>query len=140
MRNKYLWVRLFPGRPGCVTAYAFYLWFCALLAIVGVVVAAGVRWDTSEGLLMIGIPCTVAAICVVVGIGLWRLENWARLVVIVVQSVVLTVVTPYAVVTLIRSVREIGVLALAEMGGPLLLLLLNGYVVIWFASSRDRFE
>lgn len=108
-------------RPGCVTAYAVLLGIGAGLAGVG-----GIAYGASEEEFgTIGIVIVVAALEILLAIGLWRLKNWARIIVIVLQSL-----SMLAGVIGLLSGNVVSLVGLA----------VGGYILYWFASHGEYFE
>jgi hypothetical protein len=127
-------------RPGCVTAYAVLLWIVAALVGIGGPIAGFALADEMGDGALLALFISVAAIGaaalnVVIGWGLWRL-NWARILVIVFQS--LGVVSSLASLCLALGVSsgEVEPTSLCSTIGGLAV---NGYIIYWFASNSEHF-
>jgi len=138
-----------PQRPGCVTAYAVLLGIGAglfVLAALGGV--CGLTSDSGLGLgvgelLILAIGLGVACLYILLARGLWRLKNWARVTVIVLQSLGVAV-------ALLQVCGAIGGVSGGVYGsetgvGPILLgavvgLAISGYIIYWFATHRQYFS
>jgi hypothetical protein len=107
-------------RPGCVTAYVILLWIAAVLIALGGIVT-GIN-EKQFGIVIGGV--VVGGLEFVLATGIWRLKNWARIIVIVLQSVGVVV----GVISLFMG-------NLASIIG----LAIGGYILYWFASHREYF-
>lgn len=108
-------------RPGCVTAYAVLLGIGA-----GVIGLGGIAYGISEESLGgVAFAVVVAALEFLLASGIWRLKNWARIIVIVLQSLGVLA----GVITLFSG-NVTGLVSLA----------IGGYVLYWFASHGEHFE
>lgn len=107
-------------RPGCVTAYAILLGIGGVLTVVGAI-AVGAQGNV--GYCIGGI--LYAAFCLGIVNGLWNLNGWARIAVIVLESL-----------------SAIGSLISLASGQPfaILGLVLGGVVIWWFALNGDYFD
>jgi hypothetical protein len=75
------------ARPGCVTAFAILMGIVAALSVLGSVISAVLEPFTDEGrVIEIFTALVLAVLYITVAVGLWRLQNWARIAVIVLQS------------------------------------------------------
>jgi tetratricopeptide (TPR) repeat protein len=156
------------GRPGCVTAYALLTGIGGLFGVLGAMSIAmlltsgrqmlaeafemagpafGIGLNTFTGAMWIyvGIALVVAATNVAIALGLWYLKNWARIAVIVLNSLGLLANLVQTVVQLSAS-RELFALAGAS-GVPLPVLVpifiglaIQGFIIFWFAMNRDFFD
>jgi len=156
------------GRPGCVTAYAVLTGIGGLFGILGAITIAmllisgrqmlaeafemagpgfPIDLNTFTGAMWIyvGIALVVAAINLAIAFGLWYLKNWARIAVIVLNSLGLLANLVQTVIQLSAS-RELFALAGAS-GVPLPVLIpifiglaIQGFIIFWFAMNRDFFE
>jgi hypothetical protein len=128
-------------RPGCVTAYAVLLWIGAALVglggpIFGIAIASEIGEDVSLTLCIAAVAIGAAALNVVIGWGLWRLKNWARILVIVFQS--LGVLSSLASLCLaFGSSGEVEPTSLCSTIGGLAI---NTYIIYWFASNSEHFS
>ena len=159
----------YAGRPGCVTLYAALSALAGFLALLGGVTMAiaGPRLVSSlqensmpliqgyledaQGLLgtatwvAAGLGLLTAVVSLAIAAGLWRMKNWARIVVIVITVLgVSSVVCPVVVV----SVGLSNIFATSLLAGlpvwllaiPLAALVLVCSVIYWFAANRELFE
>jgi len=108
-------------RPGCVTAYAILLWIGAVGATLG-----GVAAGISEGEVLVVLGGLVAGgLELGLGIGIWRLKNWARIIVMVLQGLGVIV----GLISLFMG-NLISIVSLA----------VGGYILYWFASHGEYFD
>jgi hypothetical protein len=125
-------------RPGCVTAYALLLAIAAALvggAVIFSLIVAVLTGDTA-GMPLGGLAIllALAAVEFLIALGVWRLRDWARVAVIVVQS--LAIVT--GLLGLVAAL-EGGDVALS-LGGTLIGVGVSGYIIYWFASHSEYFD
>jgi tetratricopeptide (TPR) repeat protein len=149
-------------RPGCLTVYAVLLAIGAVLTALGAVLTgvsliagsdlatnryltgftgggALIMWGTIAGLLV------GSALNLVIAIGLWRLKNWARIVIIVLQSLgwmagaCNTVISIGAIAEVFAS-EGFEWLSAGLLCGPLIGLALSGYIIFWFIVNGDLFD
>jgi hypothetical protein len=116
-------------RPGCVTAYAVILGIGAVL--VGLLGIISIFASVSDADLSIGPAIIFLAAAVVdflIARGVWRLKNWARIAVIVVQSL-----------GILFSLLGLFAQALPVFG-TVIGLGVSGYIVYWFASHSEYFD
>lgn len=125
-------------RPGCVTAYAVFLGLGAALYFGGIVFAALVAVfigdTTGMSVGAVAIQLAVAGLCFVMSRGLWRLRNWARIAVIVVQSVGIV----FFLLRLVASWE--GRDASFVLGAAVISVVINGYFIYWFVSHGEYFN
>lgn len=116
-------------RPGCVSAYAVFLGvaggFAALKSIISALRAG-------SGAIGIFLLCAAfAALYVLFARGLWQMRNWARITVIVMQTLGFAL----NLVTLLLPIgRALYVI------GSILGLILNGYIIYWFSTHGELFR
>jgi tetratricopeptide (TPR) repeat protein len=157
-------------RPGCLTLYAILVILGGLLGTLGAVLGGiGVflgsgaieelvgPWAemgipipvtslTMALLISIAIALFMSVLNLAVGIGLWNLKNWARIVTIVLQTLGM-------LGNVAQAVLSIGSFGLVTSGADLHLqfpttyvailvfaLLLQGYIIFWFAVNGDLFD
>jgi tetratricopeptide (TPR) repeat protein len=155
-------------RPGCVTLYAVLVFLGGLTGIlfavmegVGLVAGSGLlgeafqlpsQLDTLAGMAPLGLALGAAAgvtlffsvLYLALGVGLWRMKNWARVVVIILQ--ILGVFGSLASAGLtIGLIRETST-AYGALGFPPALLIslavgliIEVYIIFWFLFNRERF-
>ncbi len=113
-------------RPGCVTAYALITGIGILLyALFSIFVTIAGGMDEA-GLIEIGTVLILAGLFIAVAVGLWRLQNWARIAVIVLQSFSL--------------ILSIILMLNGAFGFPGLIgLFVGGYTIYWFATNHRYF-
>jgi hypothetical protein len=104
-----------------VTVYAILLWIGGVLVALGGVIT-GIN-EEAFAIALGGI--VVGGLELGLGVGIWRLRNWARVIVIVLQGLGVVV----------------GVISLF-MGNLLSLvgLAVGGYILYWFASNGQYFD
>jgi len=108
-----------PGRPGYLTTYAILTWIGAVIVLVG-----GLATMVSEGLLgLLGVLS--AAVLIVVGLGVWRQREWARISVIVIQGLSILSET----ISLVTG-ESTGLFEIAISVG----------LIIWFARHGEHFH
>ena len=118
-------------RPGCVTAYAILQGISAVLAAIGGVFLLGSDSATT-GVFTIG----SAALSGVVAVGLWRLRNWARILLLILLGLGLAVNGLNSVLSLGGS----GEPATLTCITGILALAVSGYIFYWFAKHREYFD
>ncbi len=137
-------------RPGFVTAYAIIS--CILAAIVGIygiASSAGSAYGVPR-INMLEIALYIGPVIVygVIGIGLWRLQNWARVLTIALNTLALL-----STCSRLSSTIQSSMDALFSRGGyddplgpvlmmlvPLVSLFVRGSVAYWFFDHRELFE
>ena len=152
----------YAGRPGCVTLYAALAALVGILAVVGGVLlalAGGSVTSLLERLrvsldpnvleiytwLTVGAGVVLGTVNVAIATGLWRMKNWARVVVVVTNILgVLIVVCPAAVLYFALS-QIFTASLLAGVPTPVWAIPLVGLALVigatyWFATNRDRFD
>lgn len=128
-------------RPGCVTAYAVLLWISAALVglggpIFGFAFASEMREDVLLILFAVAVAIGAAALNAAIGWGLWRLKNWARILVIVFQG--LGVLSNLA--TLCIVLGNSGAAEPTSLCSTIIGLAVSGYIIYWFASNSEYFS
>jgi hypothetical protein len=74
-------------RPGCVIAYAIFLWFgSAVIALTAIISFLYQPPEISGGPKVTALLLGTAIFSAVIGFGLWQLKNWARITLIVLLS------------------------------------------------------
>lgn len=129
------------GRPGCLSVFA------VLLAVSGIVYgiifgALGIDLIVEQpDRPAVGALVTVCATAwlplpVIVAIGLWRMKMWAWWLMVIVQSLGISLALLGFVVALlgIDPMRALGFVL-----GPLMGLVASGIILYWFLSNRERF-
>jgi len=116
-------------RPGCVTAYAVLLGIGAILAgLLGILaiimLISGEDLSAASAIFFL----VAAVLDFLIARGVWRLKNWARIAIIVVQS-------------LGMLISLLGLLAEAlPVFGTVIGLGISSYIVYWFASHSEYFD
>jgi tetratricopeptide (TPR) repeat protein len=156
-------------RPGCITVYAILTGMSALFgcfggAMIAIALTAGQSvlesaFQEIEPLMplnlgqltgivwaYVAIVFVVAGLNLAITIGLWNMKNWARIIVIGLQGLGL-LGNIYQAVSTILQFRELSTAAGIEASFPLpaLLglmvgLLIQGYILFWFAVNADLFN
>ena len=121
-----------PKRPGCVTAYAVFLVIAFAVTALGGIIEAGGHISA------IFTASVLAVLCFLLVRGLWRLRNWARIIVIVLQSLMLLSGLRLVYGTL-RSYSYISD-PIPYVTGQFVAAAVVGYVLYWFASRREYFD
>jgi hypothetical protein len=121
-----------------VTAYALLLGIVAALVggavVFGVLVAIVIGDTAGMPVGGLAILLALAGVEFLIAVGVWRLRNWARIAVIVVQSLAIVTSLLGLVATL-----EGGDVALS-LGGTLIGVGVSGYIIYWFASHGEYFD
>jgi len=137
------------GRPGCITLYAILL---ALGGIANIAASAlvGYGFFVEPDLVTTGV---ILALCMfawslipfAMAVGLWRMRMWAWWLVVIFQvlGIAMTCLTSLLIFPVLTVEPSVGIGA-AELAslviGILLGLLVNGVVLYWFLTNRDRFR
>lgn len=150
-------------RPGCVTIYAVLLGLSAVLGLCGMgsllagignlpdlalLGQAGLDLETLQ--LADMLPLWIGAGLVSAGIqgglafGLWRMKNWARIVLIVLHIIALVGLLINTAIAFL-ALSDLGLqsslpTSLALGGIPLAAVALEGYIIFWFLRNRSRFS
>lgn len=128
-------------RPGCVTAYAVLLWISAAFVglgslFFGNMIVSELGGNPALALFIIAVAIGAAVLNVIIGWGLWRLKNWARILVIVFQSLgVLSNLASLCVVLGNSGAAEPTSLCSTVVG-----LAVSGYIIYWFGSNGEYFS
>jgi hypothetical protein len=88
------------------------------------------------GLFVIILASGIAVLEIVIAKGLWELKNWARILVIVLQS--LSIVTGLISLCLYFSDSSSG--SGIRLAGRIIGIIINAYIVYWFASNDEYFR
>jgi len=113
-------------RPGCVTAFIILAVIGAIYSVLQQVLTfiSGSYWDTGSTIGAV-VALSIAGVYIAVAVGLWRLQNWARI-----ATIVLLGLTLLLLAGLLLSGFFIAVIGL----------LVNGYCLYWFAVNKKYFE
>lgn len=131
-------------RPGCLTAYALLLFISAGFAGVGMILGgvAQAGQDAAAAIALILSGAATAGLLGALARGLWRLRNWARMVVIVIQGLTVVVYALGVVVSLagpavpgVAQFDPVAGLCSAVVG-----LAISGSILGWFARNRKLFD
>jgi len=141
--RKYL-----PERPGCLTAYAILTWIGAGFSILAGLIFSGLMFTDTD---LIAIGCLVGPLVIIfgvlyifLGLGLWNQKNWARIVVIVLQSLGIAA-TLFQVCLLVLLSSSYGSLygygdsTWLSICSTVIGLAVSGYILYWFATNGDYF-
>ena len=157
------------SRPGCLTIYAILLGLGGFSsALVLLLMGAGVLLGgsmieelvpmpsdvagvpitvsfTVAMLVMLGIGLFAAILNLSIAIGLWRLKNWARILVIIFQSISFLWNIVQAVLTVGTASREFAAVGAQTPTIIMLVSLLVGfliqaYIIFWFVANRELFD
>jgi hypothetical protein len=117
-------------RPGCVTAYALLL-----LAAGGLVTLGSLVFGASGEVPVLGVLLAlgVGALYISLGVGLSRLKNWARVVILIIQGLGLAFGLIGLLVTLPNGD---GMSILSSLTG----LITGSIIVYWFANHGALFD
>lgn len=117
-------------RPGCVTAYAILLGFVGL-----------------AGLIYRDIGLLTAALSIVIAYGLWKLKNWARILLIIFASLETAILIFSWIPLAITGVAEYSYSYIPYSSDltfsifwSIGRLIVNIIVIWWFASHREYFD
>jgi uncharacterized membrane protein (DUF2068 family) len=113
-------------RPGCVTAFALLMGFAAAFYAVTSVLNVLATPGDSGMLVGAAVAVAYAILYLVIAVGLWRMQNWARIAAIVLQGIGMLVL-----VGLITS----GMPLPAIVG-----LLVGAYSIYWFVTNGRLFK
>jgi len=134
-------------RPGCVTAYAVLLGIAAALIALGGIVGGISMMADRYGSVLVGfvtivIASVIAVLYFLLARGLWLLRNWARIIVIVLQSLGILVSLLSMCGTLAASSGSYGYQSNpgAAICGAVVGLAIGGYIIYWFASHGEYFD
>jgi len=156
----------YAERPGCVTLYAALAALVGILALVGGVLLALVGSTVISFLekmnaslspslleiytwLAVGVGVGLATANVAIAAGLWRMKNWARIVVIVTNVLgVLSVVCPavgFWITGFWIALSKMFPALLARVPTPVWAIPLVGLALVigatfWFATNRELFD
>ena len=158
-----------PQRPGCLSVYAVLLGLSGVLGLGSILflgVVFGLSGDTiKEALSMVpgvplpfdmgqlGLPIVVplalsllmSILCLALAVGLWHLKNWARITVIVLNSLGLLGALVQAASTILAVRQAVAVTGaqafpLPVMCGLLFGLVVTGYIIFWFVANGELFD
>jgi hypothetical protein len=140
--------RVLDRRPGCVSAYAVLMMIGAFLIAIGSILGGlGLVGKSSgsgvAGLLILVIGPVIAVLYFLVGRGLWLLQNWARIIVMVLQSL--------GILSNLVSARAVFILGfsgsyssqadlVAGIIRAVVGLAVGGYILYWFGSHGEYFR
>ena len=156
-------------RPGCLTIYAILLalggFFGALSTLlmgVGLLLGGGlieelVPMPSEVGALPISLSFTIIMLITLglglfvsllnlsIAIGLWRLKNWARILVIVLQSLSFLGGIVQAALTVSTATREFAAVgaqapSVIMLGFLLVGFLIQAYILFWFVANGELFD
>ena len=128
-----------PARPGCVTAYAVLLGIGSVVMLLTGILLIREVYGAIEGLLYIGIAGLLAALYFLLARGLWLQKNWARVVVIVLQSLGIASGLLSACAAIVSS-GPYEPSPLPTICGALVGIGISAYIINWFATNKYYFE
>lgn len=133
-----------PGRerPGCVTVYAVLLWLLGGLYLVGsLLVILASLLDSDFVLFFLALfGLLLAAIPIVIALGLWKMKAWAWYVVVIVQSIgILGGLLSLGTTLLGAAASEGGGYLAFPIVGNLIGLFISGVILYWFITNRKAF-
>jgi tetratricopeptide (TPR) repeat protein len=154
-------------RPGCVTLYALLGGLVALVGLLGALGLTAVvvlNRDVLEGILTgrtflpfdmgqltgafgsyVAVTFIVSGLGLAVAIGLWNMKNWARIAVIVLQGLALLgnlAETGFSILAFRPTAAsfDLNSISAALLCGLVGGLVIQGYIVFWFAANGERFD
>ncbi len=126
--------------PGCVTLCAGLLFIGAgLIALGGTLIGISyARTAWLGGLIILLIAWTVAGSCFVLAQGLWRFENWARLIVMILLG---SCVSANLFISLVEPsiYQDIFGLSILPICGSMIVFAIGVYIVIWLGTHGKYF-
>ncbi|HEY5983913.1 MAG TPA: hypothetical protein VIU38_10605 [Anaerolineales bacterium] len=129
------------ARPGCVTVYALLTGLGLVPLCLGLMllVTGSPKPPIGELLAYYAGAVAIAVLLVVLTMGLWRMKNWARIAVIVLQALVLSLNVGTMVASLFGR-PDNGLPNVAwNVPGAILGFLVGGIILYWFAKNRAKF-
>jgi hypothetical protein len=131
-------------RPGCVTIYAILLFLGSATFLCGGIFGSLSPLIESEGFsnLAAGISMgLVGLFMLILGIGLWQLKNWARIAVIVVQSlgIVGGIYSTYTVLTTTSTALNQNVSPFMTITVAIIAIALQITIISWFVRNGQYF-
>ena len=151
--------RIRRSRPGCVTAYAILLFLGAGLMALGGIVIAILLFGSSAtlksmnlgasslgamsalgGIIAFLICSLFVVFYIVLGWGLWNLKNWARILVIIIQSLGLCGNIFSIIAPILNLSSNTHANPLATLSGGVFGLVLGGIIIYWFGSHGEYFN
>lgn len=111
-------------RPGCVTAYALLLFLGAGILMLGGIALAG---SGAIGGLQLFLFLALGGVELAIAIGLWRMRNWARVLLLVVQGLGIAVST-------------FSLLGGSGTSGVLVGVAVAAFIISWFARNGRLFR
>jgi hypothetical protein len=132
-------------RPGCVTIYAILLFLGSASFLCGGIFGSLSPLIESEGFtnLAAGISMgLVGVFMLILGIGLWQLKNWARIAVIVMQSLGILggIYSTYAVLTTTSSAPSLTVSPVLTIVVAIIAIALQIAIISWFVRNGQVFS
>jgi hypothetical protein len=131
-------------RPGCVTAYAIFLWFgSVLIALSAIFSFAFAPAKISGGAMVVVLLLGMTLVLAAIGIGLWQLKNWARITLIVLLSlgILFNSITAITAMVAPENLGDFGnQQAPAIICGFVFGLAINLWMITWFARNGRYFH
>jgi hypothetical protein len=131
-------------RPGCVIAYAIFLWFgSAVIALTAIISFLYQPHEISGGSKVAAFLLGMAILSTAIGFGLWNLKNWARITLIVLLSlgILTNGITAFAAVFAPESFGDYG----SEQFPAIICMFLFGlgisiWMIWWFVRNKRYFQ
>jgi Flp pilus assembly protein TadD len=161
--------RLQVGRPGCLTVYVILMAISAvggILTSIAMAVGIGAGSDMIEEMLrtqpaslpfdlsiflgffwvILGVSLVVSTLYLAIAVGLWLLKNWARVAVIVLQTLGLLASLAQVVLSMFglrEAANQMGETMTFPITSVCFLLpafLVQGYIIFWFVANGELFD
>lgn len=126
-------------RPGCVTAYAILLGIAAGIFAISGIFGGFLMPDAGLGFTLISL--VIAGLFFLLVRGLWQLKNWARIIIIVLQSLGIlgSLIQGCNVLNIATSYGFSGEIT-GAICGTVIGLGISGYIIYWFATNGEYFS
>lgn len=120
----------YTHRPGCITAFVVLMWLAGGFSIIGSIGLFAMPTGSEDGIIA-GFSIFIAAVFIIVGVGLWQMRPWG-----------------WWSITIIHTIGLFGSIlglcgSIAAMEGLLATLVsttVNGGILYWFADNRHLFS
>jgi hypothetical protein len=133
------------SRPGCITIYAILLFLGSASFVCGGIVGSTNPLNESERFFNIAAGISMALVglfMLILGIGLWQLKKWARIAVIVMQSlgIVGSIFSTYAALTTSSTVLTQNVSPFMTILVAIITISLQIAIISWFVRNGHYFS